>query len=98
MKCTYLESEGDALFPSLGHQGFVHGCLGGLVVCWGVQLYLLEPDVFPEGQANDIQVLATVAESGAQLNPGCRDTRQGEERQGEERQGAESTAVRSCKR
>lgn len=67
----YIECEGDALVAGFGHQSLMHCSLGGFVVCWGVQLYVLEPDVFSEGQANHIQVITPVAESTGKLNPSC---------------------------
>lgn len=63
-----VESEGMALLSCLLEQAVMHGSEGGFVVSSRVQLEVLEPDVFPEGQSNDIQVLTAITESTGQLH------------------------------
>ena len=56
-----------SLVSTFLQEGILHGGVGWLAVPRGrVYLETLDPDVFPEGQAYHIQVIATIAEGQGQ--------------------------------
>lgn len=66
--CGNVESEGTALLSCFLEQAAVHGSEVGFVASIRVQLDVLDPDVFPKGQSNDIQVLAAIMKGTSQLH------------------------------
>lgn len=68
----HLEGKRIPLLPNLLHEGILHWSVGW-VSTWGwIYLHPLDPDVSPEGQANDIQVFATIAEGTSKVHEYCK--------------------------
>lgn len=68
----HLEGEGLSLLSDFLHEEVNHLWLGG-VASGGVNLDALDPDVSPEGQAHDIQVIASIAEGTGEVDEHCQD-------------------------
>lgn len=64
----HLEGKGTSLLSNFLHEGFLHGCFGCGVTGGWIHLNALYPDVSPEGQPNDIQLFASIAEGTSKVD------------------------------
>lgn len=74
MECyaaAYLEGKGTSLLSNFLHEGLVHWRFGDARTRRWVHLNALYPDVSPEGQPNNIQVIASIAEGTSKVDKYC---------------------------
>lgn len=68
---SHLEGEGISLLSHFLHEEFQHWCFGCVSFYRRIHLNALDPDVSPEGQTHDVQVLASIAEGTSEVDEYC---------------------------
>ncbi len=67
-----LEGERISLLSDFLHEEFLHWCFGCVFTCRWIHLDTLDPDVSPEGQPHNVQVIASIAEGASKVDKHCK--------------------------
>ncbi len=67
----HLEGKWTPLFSNFLQEGFLHWCFGYAFTCRRIHLNTLDPDVSSEGQPDNIQVIASIAEGTSKVDKYC---------------------------
>lgn len=68
---SHLEGEGTSLLTNFFQKGFLHWCFRHTSIRGGINLNVFDPNVSPEGQSDDVQVVTSITEGTSEVDKYC---------------------------
>lgn len=70
-RLSHLEGEGTPLLANFFQKGFLHCCSRNTFICGWINLNVLDPNVSPEGEPDDVQVFTSITKGTSEVDKYC---------------------------